>query len=40
VSRTEYDAQVQVLARAREKLTALEARVTELEARLAAGKTP
>ena len=33
VSREEYDVQVQVLARAREKLAALEARVVELEAR-------
>ena len=34
VSREEYDVQVEVLARAREKLAALEARVAELEARL------
>ena len=33
VTREEYDVQVQVLARAREKLSALEARVQELEAR-------
>ena len=33
VSREEYDVQTQVLARAREKLAALEARVAELEAR-------
>ena len=33
VSREEYDVQVQVLARAREKLAALEARIAELEAR-------
>ena len=33
VSREEYDVQVQVLARAREKLAALEARVAELEGR-------
>ena len=33
VSREEYDVQTQVLARAREKLSALEARVTELEAK-------
>lgn len=33
VSREEYDVQVQVLAKAREKLAALEARVAELEAR-------
>ena len=35
VSREEYDVQVQVLMRAREKLAALEKRVEELEARLA-----
>ena len=33
VTREEYDVQVQVLARAREKLAALEARIAELEAR-------
>jgi len=33
VSREEYDAQAAVLARAREKLAALEARVAEIEAR-------
>ena len=33
VSREEYDVQVLVLARAREKLTALESRVAELESR-------
>ena len=33
VSREEYDVQAQVLARARDKLAALEARVSELEAR-------
>lgn len=33
VSREEYDVQTEVLARAREKLAALEARVAELEAR-------
>ena len=33
VTREEYDIQSQVLARAREKLAALEARVAELEAR-------
>lgn len=33
VSREEYDVQAQVLAKAREKLAALEARVAELEAR-------
>jgi len=32
VSREEYDAQAEVLARAREKLAALEARVAQLEA--------
>jgi ubiquinone biosynthesis accessory factor UbiK len=31
VTREEYDVQVEVLARAREKLAALEARVAELE---------
>ena len=35
VTREEYDAQAQVLARAREKLAALEARVAELESRAA-----
>ncbi|MEO5677401.1 MAG: accessory factor UbiK family protein [Usitatibacter sp.] len=39
VSREEYDVQVQVLARAREKLAALEARVAELEARLGSSGT-
>lgn len=34
VGREEYDIQAQVLARAREKLTALERRVAELEARI------
>lgn len=33
VTREEFDIQTQVLARAREQLTALEARVAELEAR-------
>jgi BMFP domain-containing protein YqiC len=33
VSREEYEIQVQVLARAREKLSALEARIAELESR-------
>ena len=33
VTREEYDAQAQVLARAREKLATLEARVSELESR-------
>ncbi len=36
VSREEYDVQTQVLARAREKLAALEARVAELESRASA----
>jgi BMFP domain-containing protein YqiC len=40
VSRAEYDVQVEVLARAREKLAALEARVGELEAKLAARDIP
>jgi BMFP domain-containing protein YqiC len=35
VTREEYDVQAQVLQRAREKLSALEARVAELEARIA-----
>ena len=39
VSREEYDVQAQVLARAREKLAALEARVAELEARAATKAT-
>jgi ubiquinone biosynthesis accessory factor UbiK len=39
VSREEYDVQTQVLARAREKLLALEARVAQLEARAAASGT-
>ena len=39
VSREEYDVQTQVLARAREKLAALEARVAELEARKAASRS-
>lgn len=38
VTREEYDVQVQVLARTREKLAALEARVAELEARAGAPK--
>lgn len=38
VSREEYDVQAQVLARAREKLAALEARVAELEARKPSGR--
>lgn len=33
VTREEYDVQVQVLARAREKLAALEQRLAEIEAR-------
>jgi BMFP domain-containing protein YqiC len=40
VSREEYDVQVEVLARAREKLAVLEARVAELEAKLAARDIP
>jgi len=40
VSREEYDVQTQVLARAREKLSALEARVAELEARHGSKKKP
>ncbi len=38
VSREEYDVQVQVLARSREKLAALEKRVAELEQQLAASR--
>lgn len=38
VSREEYDVQSQVLARARERLAALEARVAELEARAGTGR--
>ena len=38
VTREEFDVQAQVLARTREKLTALEARVAELEAQR--NKTP
>lgn len=38
VSREEYDVQTQVLASAREKLAALEARIAELEARSASRK--
>ncbi|HSN22546.1 MAG TPA: accessory factor UbiK family protein [Usitatibacter sp.] len=38
VTREEYDAQAQVLARAREKLAALEARIAQLESR--AGSPP
>ena len=37
VSREEYDVQAQVLARTREKLAALEARIAEIEARSKAG---
>ena len=33
VTREEYDVQARLLARAKEKLTALEARIAELEAR-------
>jgi BMFP domain-containing protein YqiC len=39
VTREEYDAQAQVLARAREKLAALEARVAQLESRAGSIKT-
>jgi BMFP domain-containing protein YqiC len=39
VSREEYDVQTQVLARARERLAALEARVAELEARAPSGRS-
>lgn len=38
VTREEYEVQVQLLARSRERLQALEARVLELEARLDATK--
>ena len=38
VTREEYDVQTQVLARAREKLAALEAKVAELETRRGAKK--
>lgn len=38
VTREEFDVQVQVLARTREKLTALETRVAELEAQIASAK--
>ena len=37
VTREEFDIQMQVLAKTRSKLEALESRVAELEARLAAG---
>lgn len=40
VTREEYDAQAQVLARAREKLAALEARVGELESRRRTPRAP
>ncbi len=40
VSREEYEVQSEVLAHAREKLAALEARVAELEARAAPGGRP
>ena len=39
VTREEYDVQARVLARAREKLAALEARVAELEARKDTGRS-
>ena len=38
VSREEYEVQTQVLARARERLAALEARVAELESRANPGR--
>jgi BMFP domain-containing protein YqiC len=38
VSRAEFDVQVKLLERAREQLTALEARVAELERRQNAGR--
>jgi BMFP domain-containing protein YqiC len=38
VSREEYEVQTQVLARARERLAALEARVAELESRANSGR--
>jgi BMFP domain-containing protein YqiC len=38
VSREEYDVQTQVLARARERLATLEARVAELESRAGSGR--
>ena len=38
VSREEYEVQTQVLARARERLAALEARVAELESRTNPGR--
>ena len=40
VSREEYEVQTEVLARAREKLAALEVRVAELEARTPPGVRP
>ncbi len=40
VSREEYEVQAEVLARAREKLAALEARLSELEARAVPGGRP
>lgn len=40
VPRSEFDVQAQVLLRTREKLEALELRLTELESRLAPGANP
>ena len=40
VTREDFEVQSQLLARTQEKLAALEARVTELEARSAAGAPP
>jgi ubiquinone biosynthesis accessory factor UbiK len=40
VTRDEFDSQMKVLARTREKLEQLEARVAELEARFAPASTP
>jgi len=39
VSREEYDVQTEVLARAREKLAALEARLAELETRFGSNRS-
>jgi len=40
VNREEFDVQTQVLLRTREKLVAMEQRLTELEAKLAAAQKP
>jgi BMFP domain-containing protein YqiC len=40
VTREEFDVQAAVLARAREKVSALEARVAEMEREVAADRTP